>query len=207
MVARQKGGHGLHDQLLINGDGITSSTQYGRENAWRSTYHGSGPFFNEDFVRARAGDNNACKVDSRYVAFQGSKGHTRGRGRGVWLFARGSTRMPRLRRKAKSGWYPVSAKTKLLGMTSSVFGRRDGDGIQVDVCDFAVEMGLDLAVLDAIFDVGLDPVLDVPVDAGAAMYERDARTVPPEIQSARWPRSFLPPMTTTSASKYGCGEW
>src|SRR5260221_14407603 len=47
----------------------------------------------------------------------------------------------------------------------------------------AVEMRNDFAGLDAVFDVGTHPVLDVAVNLRSAMDERDASAVPPQIQS------------------------
>src|SRR5260221_12915615 len=47
----------------------------------------------------------------------------------------------------------------------------------------AVEMRNDFAGLDAVFDVGTHPILDVAVNLRSAMDERDASAVPPQIQS------------------------
>ena len=41
----------------------------------------------------------------------------------------------------------------------------------------------DLAVLDAVFDVGLDPVFDVLMDRFAAMNKRNAGSGPPQFES------------------------
>ena len=49
-------------------------------------------------------------------------------------------------------------------------------------CTVAVEVGLDLSVLDAVLEVGLDPVLHVMVQLRSAMHQRDARAVPPQIE-------------------------
>ena len=45
-----------------------------------------------------------------------------------------------------------------------------------------MEVSLDLAALDAILDVRLDPILDVLVDARAAMHQRDARAGPEQFE-------------------------
>ena len=44
------------------------------------------------------------------------------------------------------------------------------------------EVGCDLAVLDAVVDVGENPVLHVAMHLGAAMHEGDACAVAPEIE-------------------------
>ncbi len=48
--------------------------------------------------------------------------------------------------------------------------------------DGAGEEGRDLAILDAVVDVGQDPVFDVAVHLRAAMDEGDARAVAPEVE-------------------------
>ncbi len=53
------------------------------------------------------------------------------------------------------------------------------------------EERLDLAILDAVFDVGLDPVLDVPVHSFIAMHQRDTRSAAPQFK-CRNRRRVLP---------------
>ena len=57
-----------------------------------------------------------------------------------------------------------------------------GDGVGIDAGDGGVEISRDLAVLDAVLDVGEDPVLDVGLHGGAAIDEGDARAVTPELE-------------------------
>ena len=45
-----------------------------------------------------------------------------------------------------------------------------------------IEVGLDLAALDAVFDVGLDPILDAVGNLGPAMQQRDARAGPEQFE-------------------------
>ena len=47
----------------------------------------------------------------------------------------------------------------------------------------AVEVGFDFSVRDAILQVRFDPVLDVAVKLRAAIDERHARSVPPQVES------------------------
>src|SRR6185369_1798053 len=53
-----------------------------------------------------------------------------------------------------------------------------------------VEVRSDLAVLDAIFDVRLDPILHLWRDARAAMHHGDSRAVAPEFQRGDGSRVF-----------------
>src|SRR5262249_9364221 len=45
-----------------------------------------------------------------------------------------------------------------------------------------IEVRHDLAILDPVFDVGLDPILHVLMDRRAAMHKRDPRAVPPQFE-------------------------
>src|SRR5713101_2636501 len=57
------------------------------------------------------------------------------------------------------------------------------DVIGADLEDRTVEVGNDFSGLDAVLDVGAHPVFDVRVDLGAAMNQRHAGAMPPEIES------------------------
>ena len=54
------------------------------------------------------------------------------------------------------------ARTKSFLTSMSAFGRVENRLTRADRDNVGIEIGLDLAVLDAILDVGLDPVLHVP---------------------------------------------
>ena len=58
----------------------------------------------------------------------------------------------------------------------------EGDGVFVDLFDGGVEVRGDLAVFDAVVDVGQDPILNVPVHLGAAVDQGDAGAVTPEFE-------------------------
>jgi hypothetical protein len=62
-------------------------------------------------------------------------------------------------------------------------GRRfEHHGVGRDLADSGVEKGPNFAVLDAVLDVGFDPVLDVPVDLGFAVNQGYARAMPPKLE-------------------------
>src|SRR5436190_418343 len=63
------------------------------------------------------------------------------------------------------------------------FGSLDAQKGLADFEHGGTKVRRDLAVLDAVFDVGLDPVFDVGVDSFAAMNERDAGSSPPQFES------------------------
>src|SRR5215468_12706131 len=51
-----------------------------------------------------------------------------------------------------------------------------------DLPHYRVEVRLDFAVLDAVFDIGLDPVLHLVMDHRTAMHQRDSRPVSPQLE-------------------------
>ena len=60
--------------------------------------------------------------------------------------------------------------------------RVDHDVVDSDLLHGAVEVRLDLSILDTVFNVGLDPVLHVVVKLRVAMHQRNAGAVTPKIQ-------------------------
>ena len=58
------------------------------------------------------------------------------------------------------------------------------DIVLANFFDGAVEVGFDFTALNAIFDVGLDPIFDVRVNARAADDHGDARAGPKEFERA-----------------------
>ena len=67
-------------------------------------------------------------------------------------------------------------------MLTLAAGGGDGEVVFGDARDGGGEVGGDLAVLDAVVDVGQNPVLHVVVHLGAAMDQGDARAVTPEVE-------------------------
>ena len=61
-------------------------------------------------------------------------------------------------------------------------GRGEGDSVFGDVSDRGGEIGADFAVLDAVVDVGQDPVFDVAMHLRAAVDEGDTGPVAPEVE-------------------------
>ncbi len=61
-------------------------------------------------------------------------------------------------------------------------GRAQQHGIVSDLAHRAVEVGRDLGALDAVFDVGLYPVLHAVAHGGPAVHQGDAGAVPPQVE-------------------------
>src|SRR5690348_12502436 len=59
---------------------------------------------------------------------------------------------------------------------------RDYCVVDSDFLDVTVEKSFDLSVLDAILEVGLDPVLYVMVELRTAVNQRNPSTMPPKIK-------------------------
>jgi hypothetical protein len=75
----------------------------------------------------------------------------------------------------------------------------------VNLHHLGMEVRLDLAILDAVLDVRLDPVLHVRWNLRPAMTSV-TRAPLRHSSSAAMAAEFLPPITTTSISKKGCGS-
>src|SRR5437660_4246577 len=60
--------------------------------------------------------------------------------------------------------------------------RVDDHVIDANFLHGAVEEGFNIAVLDTVLQVGLDPVLDVVMDLRTTIYERNAGAVPPKVE-------------------------
>ena len=77
---------------------------------------------------------------------------------------------------------PRHGKNEIVGQGFATRGRFHHDGVGRDLRDPRLKIGFDFAVLDAVFDVGLDPVLYVLLYSVAAINERDPRTVTPQFE-------------------------
>jgi len=147
--------------------GKRCSQMFGDELAVEATV------FDEDFVGSLAGDDDSGKIDTGNVALK--CGGVADGAASVGLVEGNSQTF----NKAEVGVIAGEGEDELVGQDDFAFGSCQIDVVFVDPCDVGAEVGLDLAVLDAIVDVGEDPILDVPVHLGAAVNKGDLRTVTP----------------------------
>ena len=82
------------------------------------------------------------------------------------------------------------AKTKSFFNWTRPSGVSRFDVVRPDLDHRAAEVSGDFAVLDAVLDVGQDPVLDVIMQFRSAMDQGHARAVPPEIERRDGGRIF-----------------
>lgn len=132
--------------------------------------------FYEDFVGSLAGYDDSGEIDAGYVAFER-----------CWV-AEGATVVAAVELYAELldeievGMIAGEGEDEVVFEGQRAFGRGEFDFIFGDVGDSAVEVRLDLAVFDAVVDIGKNPVFDVLVHLRAAMDEGDARAVAPEVE-------------------------
>src|ERR1039458_3276847 len=127
------------------------------------------------FVGALAGDDDACEVDAGDVGFE----------RGRIAYGAAVVRLVQFHAQpldeVEVGGIADEGEDKVVGQRDRAGGRGQGDVIFGDFGDGGVEVGLDLAVLDAVVDVGQDPVLDVGLHLGAAVGHGVAGALPPQV--------------------------
>src|ERR1035437_10349654 len=130
----------------------------------------------EDFVGALAGDDDSAEVDSGDVGLERcGVAHGTAVVRVVELHAEALD-------EVEVGVVAGEGEDEVVGDGQAARGRGDGYVVFGDVGDIAGEVGGDLAVPDAVVDVGQDPILHVGVHLLAAMDEGNARAVAPEVE-------------------------
>ena len=130
----------------------------------------------ENFVGVHSRDDDARQIDSGNVALQGvGVDHRLGGGLLGELDAERA-------QEAEVGMIAGHGEHEIVLQPQLALRRVEQDRIRGDLAHGGVEVRGDFMVLDAIFDVGLDPVLDVGRDGRAAMHQGDARSVTPELQ-------------------------
>jgi len=76
----------------------------------------------------------------------------------------------------------VRAKTKIVGQRSGTCRRFDVDGVRSNLSHARVKVCLDLAIHNAVIEIGFDPVFDVGACLRAAVDEGNAGPMTPEFE-------------------------
>jgi hypothetical protein len=134
------------------------------------------PVFDEDLAGAIAGYDDTGEIDAGDVALERCR------------IADGATIIGGVQLdaevldEAEVGVVAGEGEDEVVGDDLGAFGGGEGHVIFRDAGDNCVEVGGDLAVLDAIVDVGEYPVFDVAVHLRAAVDEGYAGSVAPEVE-------------------------
>src|SRR5215472_4885361 len=112
--------------------------------------------FNENLVGARSCHNDSRQVKTRHIALPRL-------GIADWPPILALELNAHALQKTKVGMIPRHRKHKIILDHLCALGRAQRHCVLCDFRDFGIEECLDLAVLYAVFDVRLDPVLHVPM--------------------------------------------
>jgi len=129
--------------------------------------------FDEDLVGSLSGDDDSGEVDSWHVAFE--RGGVADGAARVGLVQGDTEALD----ETEVGVIAGEGEDEVIWQGEFALGSGEGDGVFGDADDAGVEVRVDFAVLDAVVDVGEDPVFDVAVHLGAAVDEGDFRSVTP----------------------------
>src|SRR5665213_4106916 len=109
------------------------------------------PILNKDFIGTRTGNDHTCQVNSRHIAFKTSS-----------IAARTSVRPFKANtERFKEGKVRMIAghrKNKIVCHTHPALRRLKQDRVRQNLNNLRIEVRRDLAGLDAVLDVRLDPV-------------------------------------------------
>jgi len=148
--------------------------------------------FDEYLVRARSRHDDPGNIDSRDVALQRDRIAYR-----TILFGRKLN--PHAAEKIVIRMVADKSEDKIVLQANRTARRVDHYMVHANFLHRAVEVRFDVIALYAVFQVGLDPVLNVVVQLRAAIGQSDACAMPPQSRAAM-AAEFLPPITNTSVS-------
>src|SRR6202041_339966 len=137
----------------------------------------------KNLVGAGAGNNDAGQVDAGDVAFKRHRIAYR------LLILSFKTHAHALK-KAEVWMVAGEREDKVVLQRLPAMGGFDDHCIGCDFDDVRVKQGLHFPVLDAVFYVGLDPVLHVAMHLRTTMNERDARAAAPQLKGRDGSRVF-----------------
>src|SRR5215467_638275 len=118
----------------------------------------------KNLVGARSGHDHTCNIDSRHVALERNGIAHRTTLLGREFDSHGA-------KKFIVGMISGEREDKVVLDSHLAFRRVQYDAICFDLPDGAAEVGSDLPVLDAVLDIGEDPVLHVRMHLRPAIYE------------------------------------
>ena len=130
----------------------------------------------EDFIGAFPGDDDTGEIDSRDIALE-----RRGIAPRAAIVGLIETH-PQPLDEVKVGMVAGERKDEVVRQRYRAFRRFEPHIVFGDVDYRAAEVCFDLSVLDAVVDVGEDPILHVAVHLRAAMDERYSGAMPPEVE-------------------------